>query len=149
MQSRMGLGLASIVPSPLKTCWSSFVLGPSSVSHRITGRPRFRYIMQGNTARPAARSYLVPYSVLAMVFLHFALVASLVVLSSLGSARAASFAERLTGLSLPARDVLKRATPAAPRFVVYSDEYVSARPTAANIDVSQPVVERAPVDMRT
>ena len=84
-----------------------------------------------------------------MVFLHFALVASLVVLSSLGSARAASFAERLTGLSLPARDVLKRATPAAPRFVVYSDEYVSARPTAANIDVSQPVVERAPVDMRT
>jgi hypothetical protein len=44
--------------------------------------------------------------------------------------------EMLRGLTPKARNVLKRATPVAPHFVLYSDAYVSSEPSASNISVS-------------
>lgn len=72
-----------------------------------------------------------------MVFLRPTLTASLAVFSSLGSVQTASLIDRLKSLSPPARDVLRRATPAAPHFVAYSDKYVSPEPTVTDINVSQ------------
>lgn len=71
-----------------------------------------------------------------MVFLRSALTASLAVLFSLGPAQAASFMNKLRNLSSPARNVLRKATPATPHFVSYSDKYVSIDSALADINVS-------------
>ena len=72
-----------------------------------------------------------------MVFLRSALTASLAVCSLLGSAEAIPLMDKLRSLTPAARNILKRATPAAPHFVVYSDKYVSTNPTVSEINVSE------------
>ena len=67
-----------------------------------------------------------------------ALSAVFVLLSALFSACIAS-ALPTDGLDLEARNILKRATPAAPHFVVYSDEWVSGEngpPAVSEVQVS-------------
>ncbi|KAF8550126.1 glycoside hydrolase family 18 protein [Imleria badia] len=54
--------------------------------------------------------------------------ATLAAFSLLGSSLAVPLADKLMSLSPDARDLLKRATPAAPRFVVYDDAWVSPLP---------------------
>ena len=44
--------------------------------------------------------------------------------------------DKLKGLSPGARDLLKKSTPAAPRFVVYDDAWVSSLPTPTQLKVS-------------
>lgn len=71
-----------------------------------------------------------------MVFLRTGVVASLAALSLLGSTLAAPLADRLRSLSAGARDLLKRSSPAAPRFVTYGDAWVSPLPTPTELQVS-------------
>lgn len=78
-----------------------------------------------------------------MVFLRSALTASLAACSLLGTVEAASLVEKLRSLTPAARNVLSRATPAAPHFVIYSDAYVSTEPTVAEINVSAISLQRA------
>lgn len=53
-----------------------------------------------------------------------------------GEVASVPLAERLRSLTPKAGDLLKRATPVAPHFVVYSDAYVSTEPTPSDISVS-------------
>ncbi|KAF8547935.1 hypothetical protein OG21DRAFT_1599586 [Imleria badia] len=69
-----------------------------------------------------------------LVFLRSAVTASLAVCTLLGSAEAVPLVDKLRSLTPAARDTLKRAAPAAPHFVVYSDKYVSTKPTMAEIN---------------
>ncbi|KAJ8594182.1 glycoside hydrolase family 18 protein [Rhizopogon salebrosus TDB-379] len=50
-----------------------------------------------------------------------------------GEVASVPLAERLRSLTPKAGDLLKRATPVAPHFVVYSDAYVSTEPTPSDI----------------
>lgn len=70
------------------------------------------------------------------MFLRTGLTASLVALSLLGSTLAIPLVDKLRSLSPGARDLLKRSTPAAPRFVVYDDAWVSPLPTPTQLKVS-------------
>lgn len=70
-----------------------------------------------------------------MVSLRIGVTASLAVLSLLGLALAIPLADKLNNLSPGARDILKRSTPAAPRFVVYDDAWVSPLPTPTQLKV--------------
>lgn len=72
-----------------------------------------------------------------MVFLSSALTASLAAYSLFGSVEAASLVNKLRSLTPAARNILRRATPPAPHFVIYSDKYVSTEPTVAEINVSE------------
>ncbi|KAF8553127.1 glycoside hydrolase family 18 protein [Imleria badia] len=68
-----------------------------------------------------------------MVLLRSGLSAALAAFSLLGSTLAVSLVDKLRSLSPGARDILKRSTPAAPRFVVYSDAWVDSFPTPQDL----------------
>ena len=62
--------------------------------------------------------------------------AAVTVLSVLGTVQTVPLTDKLRRLSPSARDVLKRSTPAAPRFVAYSDEWLDPFPSASSLRVS-------------
>ncbi|KAF8552690.1 glycoside hydrolase family 18 protein [Imleria badia] len=68
-----------------------------------------------------------------MVSFRSCVAAAVTVLSVLGSVQAVPLADKLRRLSPSARDVLKRSTPAAPRFVVYNDKWVNPFPPASQL----------------
>lgn len=72
-----------------------------------------------------------------MVSLRFGLTAALAAASLIGSSLAIPLVDKLRSLSPDARDLLKRSTPAAPRFVVYDDAWVSPLPTPTQLQVSR------------
>ncbi|KAN0073645.1 hypothetical protein V8E55_012186 [Tylopilus felleus] len=74
-----------------------------------------------------------------MVSLHAGATASFTVFTLLGSSLALPLFDKLVTLSLGARDLLKRSTPAAPRFPVYNDAWVNTLPTPAELKVSKHV----------
>lgn len=55
------------------------------------------------------------------------------VFACLGMVASVPLEERMRNLTPKAKNVLKRATPVAPHFVLYSDAYVSTEPTASDI----------------
>ncbi|KAF8133344.1 glycoside hydrolase family 18 protein [Boletus edulis] len=67
-----------------------------------------------------------------MVSFRSGITASLI-FSLFGSIRAVPLGEKLKRLSLPARDLLKRTTPAAPRFLAYNDKYLNPLPTPSDL----------------
>ncbi|KAH7886592.1 glycoside hydrolase family 18 protein [Phlebopus sp. FC_14] len=69
-----------------------------------------------------------------MVCIRAILSAVATTFSLVQSAHAASIADKLSRLSPLARNVLKRATPVAPHFVVYNDRYISSPPSPTDID---------------
>ena len=71
-----------------------------------------------------------------MVFLRSGLTAAFATFSLLCSTAAVPLVDKLNGLTPGARDLLKRSTPAAPRFVVYDDAWVNPLPTPADLKVS-------------
>ncbi|KAG6375922.1 glycoside hydrolase family 18 protein [Boletus reticuloceps] len=71
-----------------------------------------------------------------MVSFRCGITASLI-FSLFGSIRAVPLGEKLKRLSLPARDLLKRTTPAAPRFLAYNDKYLNPLPTPSDLQVSK------------
>lgn len=71
-----------------------------------------------------------------MVSFRSAVAAAITVLSVLGSMQAMPLADKLRRLTPSARDVLKRSTPAAPRFVVYNDKWLNPFPSASQLEVS-------------
>lgn len=78
-----------------------------------------------------------------MMFLRSALPVALAACSLFGSAQSASLMNKLRSLTPAARNVLKRATPAAPHFVIYSDAYVATEPTVAEINVREILLQHA------
>ncbi|KAN0077951.1 hypothetical protein V8E55_010030 [Tylopilus felleus] len=74
-----------------------------------------------------------------MVSLHAGATASFTVFTLLGSSLALPLFDKLVTLSLGARDLLKRSTPAAPRFPVYNDAWVNTLLTPAELKVSKHV----------
>ncbi|KAG2144447.1 glycoside hydrolase family 18 protein [Suillus bovinus] len=68
-----------------------------------------------------------------MLHLYLALTAALAAFACFREVASAPLEEVLRGLTPKARNVLKRATPVAPYFVLYSDAYVSTEPTASEI----------------
>ncbi|KAF8123597.1 glycoside hydrolase family 18 protein [Boletus edulis] len=68
-----------------------------------------------------------------MVSFRSSIAAATTVLSLLGSIQAIPLADKLSRLSPSARDVLKRSTPAAPRFVVYNDRWTNPFPSASEL----------------
>lgn len=72
-----------------------------------------------------------------MVLLRPGVTAALAAFSLLGSTVAVPLVDKLRSLTPGARDLLKRSTPAAPRFVVYSDAWVNPLPSTAEIKVSK------------
>ena len=71
-----------------------------------------------------------------MVSFRSCVAAAVTVLSVFGSVQAVPLADKLKRLSPSARDVLKRSTPAAPRFVVYNDKWVNPFPPPSSLRVS-------------
>lgn len=71
-----------------------------------------------------------------MVSFRSCVTTAIAVLSVLGSTRAVPLADKLRLLSPSARDVLKRSTPAAPRFVVYNDKWLNPFPSASALQAS-------------
>lgn len=71
-----------------------------------------------------------------MVSFRSGVVAAVTILSVLGSVQAVPLVDKLRRLSPFARDVLKRSTPAAPRFVVYNDRWLNPFPSASDLKVS-------------
>lgn len=71
-----------------------------------------------------------------MVLLRSGMAVVLAAFSLLGSTVASPLVDKLRSLTPEARDLLKRSTPAAPRFVVYDDAFVSPLPSAADLKVS-------------
>ena len=78
-----------------------------------------------------------------MVSFRAGVTAVVTVLSVLGLIHAVPLADKLRRLSPSARDVLRRSTPAAPRFVVYNDKSVSPFPSASELQVSNTPVLRS------
>lgn len=70
-----------------------------------------------------------------MVHFYHMLVAVALAFACFGEVSSIPLAERMRSLTPKAKSVLKRATPVAPRFVLYSDAYVSTEPTASDINV--------------
>ncbi|KAF8552691.1 glycoside hydrolase family 18 protein [Imleria badia] len=68
-----------------------------------------------------------------MVSFRSCVAAAVAVLSVLGSVQAVPLADKLMRLSPSARDVLKKSTPAAPRFVVYNDKWLNPFPSASQL----------------
>ncbi|KAG9312464.1 hypothetical protein JVU11DRAFT_6848 [Chiua virens] len=68
-----------------------------------------------------------------MVSLRSGLTSVLTVLTVLGATQAIPLTHKLRRLSPSARDVLKRATPAAPHFLTYSDIYLNTFPSASEL----------------
>ncbi|KAG2037104.1 glycoside hydrolase superfamily [Suillus americanus] len=68
-----------------------------------------------------------------MVHLYLALTAAMAAFACFGEVACVPLEEMLRGLTPKARNVLKRATPVAPYFVLYSDAYVSSEPTVSEI----------------
>ncbi|KAF8553089.1 glycoside hydrolase family 18 protein [Imleria badia] len=68
-----------------------------------------------------------------MVSFRSAVAAAITVLSVVGTIQAIPLADKLRRLSPSARDVLKRSTPSAPRFVVYNDKWVNSFPSASEL----------------
>ncbi|KAH0835490.1 glycoside hydrolase family 18 protein [Lanmaoa asiatica] len=68
-----------------------------------------------------------------MVFLYSGVTVALAVISLLGSTLAVPLVDKLRSLGPEARDLLKRSTPAAPRFVVYDDAWVSPLPAPTQL----------------
>jgi chitinase len=71
-----------------------------------------------------------------MVSFRSGVTAAVTILSVLGSLQAVPLADKLRRLSPSAREVLKRSTPAAPRFVVYNDKWLNPFPSASQLQVS-------------
>ncbi|KAF8548105.1 glycoside hydrolase family 18 protein [Imleria badia] len=69
-----------------------------------------------------------------MVFLRSGVTASLVLSSLFGSIHGVPLADKLGRLSPSARDLLKRSTPAAPRFLAYNDEWLNPLPSASDLE---------------
>lgn len=72
-----------------------------------------------------------------MMLFSSGVTAALATFSLLGSTLAVPLVDKLRSLSPGARDLLKKSTPAAPRFVVYDDAWVSPLPTPAQLKVSR------------
>jgi len=70
-----------------------------------------------------------------MVHLYHMLVAATAAFSCFGEVSSVPLAETLRSLTPKAKNLLKRATPVAPYFVLYSDAYVSTEPTVSDINV--------------
>ncbi|KAG1734932.1 glycoside hydrolase family 18 protein [Suillus paluster] len=68
-----------------------------------------------------------------MVHFYQALTAAAAAFACFGEVASVPLEERLRSLTPKAKNVLKRATPVAPYFVLYSDAYVSTEPTASDI----------------
>ena len=62
--------------------------------------------------------------------------AALMACSMLEFALAVPLGDKLTSLSPGARNILKRTTPAAPRFVIYSDAWTYPLPSASQLQVN-------------
>lgn len=73
-----------------------------------------------------------------MAYLYLVLTVAIVAFACFGEVASVPLEEMLRGLTPKARNVLKRATPVAPHFVLYSDAYVSSEPSASDISVSFP-----------
>jgi chitinase len=85
----------------------------------------------------SAPECLYPGLVGIMVFLRSGVTASLVLSSLFGSIHGVPLADKLGRLSPSARDLLKRSTPAAPRFLAYNDEWLNPLPSASDLEVSK------------
>ncbi|KAG9308480.1 glycoside hydrolase family 18 protein [Chiua virens] len=68
-----------------------------------------------------------------MVSLLFSITASIFLSSLFGTLQAVPLAEKLRRLSPPARDLLKRSTPAAPHFLAYNDKWLNPLPSASQL----------------
>ncbi|OJA17361.1 hypothetical protein AZE42_03902 [Rhizopogon vesiculosus] len=68
-----------------------------------------------------------------MVHFYHTLVAAAAAFACFGEVTSMPLEEKLRSLTPKAKSVLKRATPVAPYFVVYSDAYVSTEPTPSEI----------------
>ncbi|KAG2119283.1 glycoside hydrolase family 18 protein [Suillus clintonianus] len=68
-----------------------------------------------------------------MVHLYLALMVVTTAFACFGEVASVPLEQMLRDLTPKARSVLKRATPVAPHFVLYSDAYVSTEPTPSNI----------------
>ena len=71
-----------------------------------------------------------------MVSFRFGATVSLLLSSLFGSIQAVPLADKLRHLTSPARDLLKRATPAAPRFLAYNDKYLNPLPSSSQLEVN-------------
>lgn len=72
-----------------------------------------------------------------MVLLRSGMTAALAAFSLLGSTLAVPLADKLRSLGPEARDILKRSTPAPPRFFVYDDTWVPYPPNTEQLTVSR------------
>ncbi|KAG2370335.1 glycoside hydrolase superfamily [Suillus spraguei] len=68
-----------------------------------------------------------------MLHLYLALTAAIAAFACFGEVASVSLEEMLKVLTPKASNILKRATPVAPHFVLYSDAYVSSEPTVSDI----------------
>ena len=93
-------------------------------------------VLLGEYAAPISCLASHPWIRIMMLF-RSGLTTALAAFSLLGSSLAAPLVDKLKSLSPGARDLLKRSTPAAPRFVVYSDAWVNPLPTPEDLKVSR------------
>jgi chitinase len=70
-----------------------------------------------------------------MVSFRSGVTAAVTILSVLVSLQAVPLADKLRRLSPSAREVLKRSTPAAPRFMTYNDKWLNPFPSASQLQV--------------
>ncbi|KAG1856974.1 glycoside hydrolase family 18 protein [Suillus subalutaceus] len=68
-----------------------------------------------------------------MVHIYSTLTAAMAAFACFGEVASVPLEQMLRGLTPKARNVLKRATPVFPYFVLYSDAYVSTEPTVSDI----------------
>lgn len=68
-----------------------------------------------------------------MVHLYLALTAAIAAFACFGEVASVPLEQTLRSLTPKASNILKRATPVAPHFVLYSDAYVSTEPTVSEI----------------
>ncbi|KAG1880906.1 glycoside hydrolase family 18 protein [Suillus subluteus] len=68
-----------------------------------------------------------------MVHIYSILTAAMAAFACFGEVASVPLEQMLRGLTPKARNVLKRATPVSPYFVLYSDAYVSTEPTGFNV----------------
>ncbi|KAG6372750.1 glycoside hydrolase family 18 protein [Boletus reticuloceps] len=68
-----------------------------------------------------------------MATFRFSVTASLILPFLFGSIHAVPLVEKLGRLSAPARDLLKRTTPAPPYFLAYNDKWLNPLPSASNL----------------
>lgn len=134
---------AFIFQSPSESCyplsgrswWGDFAFHVRvSVSAPSLHRPAIYTVMISTWRHCDSKDHPRPH-IDAMVSFHTGLTSAIAVLSVLGSTLAVPLTDKLKLLSPAARDVLKRSTPAAPRFVVYNDMWLNPFPSASQLQV--------------